>query len=284
MSKSIATVLIPIYQREPTVLERISLDQTLRVLGKHPITFQAPIGLDVAWYENYCKGRAAVFFEHFKCESKDEFRRLMINPDFYKRFGNFEYLLICHLDAFVFRDQLLEFCQLGYDYIGAYIYNPMWQQAAGSRWRRLTGSAAPEYFGNGGFSLRRVEAFHRITRRFKPYIDLYLWTRKLRHARFLDDIFIALHLPRLSRKFSIAPASVAQKFGAAYEDWPEDQLPFTKLEPSTLPFGIHGWIKYKQEYWTSHFRELGYSTEPVASGPVLPYNFFYERHRQRAHS
>lgn len=46
----------------------------------------------------------------------------MLEADFYRRFGKYKYMLIYQLDAFVFSDKLLDFCEMGYDYIGAPVY------------------------------------------------------------------------------------------------------------------------------------------------------------------
>jgi hypothetical protein len=47
------------------------------------------------------------------------YNRMLLNDEFYARFAEYEYALIHQLDAFVFSDRLLEWCKLGYDYIGA---------------------------------------------------------------------------------------------------------------------------------------------------------------------
>ena len=44
---------------------------------------------------------------------------MLLTADFYRRFTDYEYILIHQLDVFLFEDKLLEFCDMGYDYIGA---------------------------------------------------------------------------------------------------------------------------------------------------------------------
>lgn len=258
MQKALVTVVIPIHLEKPSELERISLDQILTVLHKHPITFMAPTGLNTAWYEDYCQGKAAISFARFNWKGHEAYGELMVSPTFYKSFLAYEYMLVCHLDAFVFRDELEEWCQRGYDYIGSVIYNPVWE-FIDTPLRRMMGFPFPEYFGNGGFALKKVSAFYGITSKYKWYFDAYHWVRKLRRKEFLDDLFITQHFPRLAANFSIPQRAVAQKFGAAYEYWEEDKLPFDKNKVDTLPFGIHGWIQYHQDYWKSCIRQYGYS-------------------------
>jgi hypothetical protein len=259
MQKELATVVIPIHLKEPSELEKVSLSQTLAVLHKHPITFMAPLALDTSWYEDYCRGKATIHIERFDWKGFEAFSVLLTNRVFYQRFLHYEYMLICHLDAFVFRDELEKWCSLGYDYIGAVIYSDSWVAGLDSLARRLTGFRIPEYFGNGGFALKKVSSFYRITSRFKLYLDVYHWLRRLRKVGFLNDIFIAQHFPKLSSSFRIPPKSVAQRFGAEYVKWPEQELPFTNRNIQSLPFGIHGWIQFHPEYWKPCIRQLGYS-------------------------
>lgn len=43
----------------------------------------------------------------------------MLSAEFYERFLAWDYILLCQTDAFVFRDELADWCARGYDYIGA---------------------------------------------------------------------------------------------------------------------------------------------------------------------
>ncbi|WP_345955378.1 DUF5672 family protein [Mucilaginibacter sp. PAMB04168] len=81
-----------------------------------------------------------------------------LRPKFYERFSQYEYLLTCHMDAFVFKDELEKWFQMDYEYIGAVIYDPTYD-LNNTFFRRITGLTNPEYFGNGGFSLKKVSSF-----------------------------------------------------------------------------------------------------------------------------
>lgn len=258
MNKELVTIVIPIHLEEPSELEKISLSQTLKVLRKYPITFQAPYGLNTTWYENYCVGKATINIERFNWKGFEAYGVLQANPLFYKRFLKYSYILICHLDAFVFRDELEEWCQLGYDYTGSVIYDPNFK-FKDTFIRKLTGFTSPEYFGNGGFGLKNVRTFYDLTSKYKFYIDFYHKIRKLRKQNFFDDLFFTQHFPKLSSKFSIAPKTVAQRFGAVYYNYQEKELPFNNQENDSLPFGVHGWIQYHQDYWKPCIRRYGYS-------------------------
>ena len=257
ISRELVTVVIPIHLEEPPELEKISLAQTLKVLNKYPITFQAPYGLNTSWYENYCEGKAEIHIERFNWKGFVAYSLLQADPKFYERFLKYQYMLICHLDAFVFRDELEEWCHKGYDYIGSIIYDPNFI-LKNNFLRKLTGFTSPEYFGNGGFGLKNVHTFYRLTSKYKLYIDAYVRLGKLRRRPFFDDLFFTQHFPKLSSSFSIAPLKLAQKFGAVYFNYNEKDLPFNNQENESLPFGVHGWIQYHRDYWKPCIRRYGY--------------------------
>lgn len=252
------TIVIPIYKPEPSELEKISLAQTLAVLSKHPITFMAPTDLDTSWYEKYCAGKAQVFVERFAWQGWQAYSDLMMSPAFYQRFLAYDYMLICQLDAFVFRDELARWCALGYDYIGAVIYNQGYDKPK-TFLRSLFGYNFPDYVGAGGFCLKRNSSFYRMTTKYKRYTDLIIWFNQVRKRIFLDDIFIALHYPKLDSSFKIAPKELAQQFGADYNNGDAAKLPFTNRDNKTMPFGVHAWIQYQPEYWKPVIRRFGYA-------------------------
>ncbi|OGX90520.1 DUF5672 family protein [Hymenobacter coccineus] len=258
MDKKLVTVVIPIHLEEPLALEKISLAQTLAVLNQYPITFMTPTWLDVSWYEEFCQGKATVHFERFDWRGHEAHGELLTNSVFYERFLPYEYILTVHLDAFVFRDELTRWCHAGYDYAGAVTYNPLWEQP-NSTMRRLTGFSYPEYFGSGGFSLKKVSTFYRITSQFRFYMNAYHWLRRRRGLSFYDDLFLAQHFPKLSAGFRVPPKALAQQFGAAWEFGEEKDLPFSNHDNASLPFGIHGWVKYFHEYWKPAIRYYGHS-------------------------
>jgi len=258
MEKALVTVLVPIYLEEPSALEKISLTQTLRVLNKYPITFMAPQELNTSWYENFCKDKATIYFERFHWKGIEQFSVLQSTPLFYERFLKYEYMLICHLDAFVFRDEVEKWCSLGYDFIGSVIYNTGFQ-IKNTLLRKITTFTSPEYFGAAGFGLKKTSGYYYMTTKFKPYIDFYHWQRKLRKRAFYDDLFYTQHFPKLSSKFRISPKYLAEKFGADFNTWDTDKLPFDQAVDSSLPFGVHGWIQYNLDYWKPCIRRYGYN-------------------------
>lgn len=113
-----AAVVIPVYRKDLSLYEQISMKRCHEVLGKHPLFFISPEGLRIDRDDWSSYGRILYFHpEYFGNTSA--YNRLMFSPAFYRRFADFEYILIYQLDSFVFKDQLSYWCGLSYDYIGA---------------------------------------------------------------------------------------------------------------------------------------------------------------------
>jgi hypothetical protein len=257
-TKKKVVVVIPIHKEVPSELEKISLCQTLAILHRYPIVFQTKSGLNTKWYEEFCRNKTTVKFETFAWDGLMGYTNLMLSPQFYSRFLDYEYMLICHLDVFVFRDELEEWCRKGYDYLGSVVYNTTWTTLPG-RLGRLIGFERPDYVANGGFALKKVESFLHLTSSKFLKTKLFLW--KIRHHKFFQDDVI---LSQLSNKlnsmgFKIAPKFVAEKFGAAFELWDEKDLPFGDGDVSNLPFGTHGWFSYNADFWRHYIRKYGHS-------------------------
>ncbi|MCH5599704.1 DUF5672 family protein [Niabella ginsengisoli] len=182
-----AIIVIPIYKPLINANEQESLKQCFKVLGKHPIVFIKPETLDISSYLPF------IGDNKFKIESFDSgffadirgYNRLMLSQEFYGRFLNYKYMLIYQLDAFVFRDDLLYWCEQGYDYIGAPWVNPykFKKQVKAyfhHRWNvKQKNTISPTWLqfhnrvGNGGFSLRNVKKFFEICGSHKEMIDFY---------------------------------------------------------------------------------------------------------------
>jgi hypothetical protein len=202
---------------------------------------------------------------------------LLLSPAFYDAFLDYEYILIYHLDALVFSDQLIDWCDKGYDFVGS----PM-----------LVENDPAKGFndvGNGGFSLRKVRSFARATRSIRlatdpdahwqqHYATLPALQRLSRlHVRYLkrfrlfngykwetanyaywEDCFWARRGTHYDPQFRIAPVSVALRFGF-------DFGPRYCFEQAgrILPFGCHGWFKHDREFWEPFLLRQGDGAESL---------------------
>ena len=224
-------VVIPIYQTQLNPEEIISLEQCLRVLGEYPIRFVGPQSLNIEFLKTWIKEIEIIRFEDKYFKSPKTYNKLLTSPFFYEAFPNFEYILIHQLDAYVFEDQLLEWCAKGFDYIGA----PKLRKHHLSN----TFSCQPVLL-NGGLSLRKVRPILR-------YIKIY-------------HLFFREWLANEDAMFSFAQRRVYPfRFLLKLPTWQEaltfaiEQNPETSMRIlGKLPFGCHAWERYNPKFWEKY--------------------------------
>lgn len=241
-----AAVIIPIYKPVIDQGEQESLIQAFKILGKHPIVFIKPSTLDISSYLpiiGHTGYNIETFDPHFFKDIKG-YNELMLSELFYERFLQYDFMLIYQLDAFVFSDELLYWCEQGYDYIGGpWVERFKWKkQIRGYIHYKLNikqkGSISPsplQFYnrvGNGGFSLRRVRKFYEICKSHKKIIDFYNSNNEIKF--FNEDVFWSLEVNRKKRLLSLPPYRKALYF--AIEQEPRLALSLIKKD---LPFGMH---------------------------------------------
>ena len=162
------------------------------------------------------------------------YSRLLLSKRFYEAFSEYDYLLVYQLDCLVLRDELEEWCARGLDYVGA-------------PW--LPGPAASfvdePAVGNGGFSLRRVEAFLQVLDTAGER-QARRWEKGRADSRFEahEDLFWSFEAKRYKPDFRIASVGEALRF--AFEVEPQRAF---ELAGRQLPFGAHAWTKYDRGFW-----------------------------------
>ena len=247
-----AVVAIPVYRDRLTSLEALSVARCLDVLGRHPVRVVAPEGLAVpAPLDRFPAER----FPPMCFSGIEAYSALMLSPDFYRRFRAFGYVLIHQLDAFVFRDELSDWCARGYDYVGAPWIGEDWPNLAETRqglpfWTRsrlFRFLPRVKYeVGNGGFSLRKVSSMYRAA----------AWLRRTKRAwgGRNEDGFFGIAVPECWwwAGYRIPPAAEAMRF--AFETRPSDCYAQTG---GRLPFGCHGWDKIDPAFWHPHLAAVG---------------------------
>jgi hypothetical protein len=249
---------------ELTTDEEISFRHLLHWLGKYDKYLIVPKSLQIDF-----PGFGIQRFSNKFFGSAVAHRNLLFSPQFYRRFIDYKYILIYHLDSLVFSDQLTEWCEKNFDFIGApwikhkdapYAGNPAYEGKV----------------GNSGFGLRKVESFLRVitSQRYAIEPDVYwqeAYGSKPRHTQYLnlykkylkrlkifnnakwelsrwsypgDERFIANRASHYYSSFNIAPLETALRF--AFECVP--RYCFEKNN-FNLPFGCHAWHKYDREFW-----------------------------------
>jgi hypothetical protein len=183
------------------------------------------------------------------------YSRLMQTDELYRRFDGYDHILLHQLDCLVFSDDLGRWCAEEWDYVGA-------------PWIRRNVDGEPYFVGvgNGGLSLRRIEAFllvceakrrlrvraelarrrvgavvrriARDPRRVRQFVrDRYVW----------EDKFWSEDAPTIVDGFRIPPPEVAVAF--AFEA--EPRFCFAQ-NGGRLPFGCHRWQTHDAGFWAPH--------------------------------
>lgn len=232
--KKRVVIVVPIYKLELSQLEIISLIQLYRVLSKYPITYVMPEKFRAVFEDTPLK--VEFFHDSFFNDTKG-YSRLCLSSDFYKRFFDYEYMLIYQTDVFVFKDELLKFCDMGYDYIGA-----PWPR----RLKLLDDIPMPWRVGNGGFSLRRISKIIDILEHKDEILASHGNPNGLLDCE--DQFFTYVYFTgKLS--FRLAPESEAVRFSC--ERYLENKV--RSIAKQSKPFGCHGWT---QEYSYSIFYDI----------------------------
>ncbi len=270
-------ILIPVYKENISVLESASLKQLLEVTGgKYPVRFIAPAGLPVKNYLDLVHDHSDVefsFFKPFYFKGLTGYNRLLMNPELYNRFIDWEYVLIYHLDAFIFSDQIAHWCSMGYDNIGAPIYE-------------YDHTSDPKNYlgiGNGGFCLRKTASCLRVLKSFKVvypfqeitadflnysfkgkiarafyYLDMFstLGSRanfRMNRIKLNEDIFWGKLVPAAFDWYRVPDCLTAARFSLEY-----NSAELFMKNNKVLPFGCHGWDKpLLRDFWRPHFLKYG---------------------------
>lgn len=249
--KQEVAVVVPVYKADMTAYETISFERCLSVLRSYPIILVAPEHLDSDKYLSVTSNVGMYRFDSRFFQDVSAYNKLMLSRAFYKRFLDYKYILVYQLDAFVFSDQLLEWCSSGYDYIGA-----PWLEGGAVRPVQFRGAGrigrivpfwnreSVCFVGNGGFSLRNVRSLLKCLG--QAAITAKFW-------RGQEDFFFSLQGLR-NDLVRIPSVDVALEF--SFETNPAKCY---SLNQERLPFGCHAWAKWDIAFWRPIFQDLGYN-------------------------
>ena len=273
--KKNVAVAIPIYREELTPDEEISLRHLRHFLGAYDKYFVIPDNLKM---KNHYDDFSVKRFDNKKFfGSKTAHNRLLLSERFYRSFDGYEYILLYHPDCLVFSDRLVDWCNKGYDYVGAPWYKKELAKAG------LYVVADRDCVGNGGFSLRKRESFLRVLNAYKNLFNIsgrvarsypkpfgYFLSGFLRQVvrkrnfksifrtinnhiggnisyQYNEDVFWSLEAKKYCPDFRIPPPEIAVSF--SFEVGP--RYCFEKNNRS-LPLGCHGWDKNDRGFWESY--------------------------------
>jgi hypothetical protein len=143
-------IIIPIYKDNLSLHEDISLKRALKVFKNRDIIL-------VTFFElkHYCtqikKNHSNITIQIFDKKNFNSIRsynRLLMSENFYKAFINFNYILICQLDVYVFEDKLDYWIEKQYCNIGAPLFKGY----------NKTSKVFRDFGNNGGFCLRKTQS------------------------------------------------------------------------------------------------------------------------------
>jgi hypothetical protein len=251
-------ILVPIYRSFLDPEETVSLESTFRVLGAHHLVMVKPAGLDTSAIEARFPFKAVETFEPASFASVQGYNRLLLSAAFYERFLGSDFMLICQLDVFVFRDELASWMARGYDYVGApWISGTavgLWIHRVAMALGKLRGAGADRVYpyemrnrvGNGGFSLRKVETHHRLSLVMKDAIDHYLANAGTHH--FHEDVFWSMEPAKRGHAHRTPAAEEALAFA-----WDINPERLFALAGGRLPLAAHGWYRRRHlAFWAGH--------------------------------
>lgn len=243
----LVAVVIPVYKSVMTELEAISYKQCMKVFSdKYQVIIVHPEHLklpqEIVNNNHHSESFSSEYFKDIA-----GYNSLMISKMFYKRFVQFEYILIYQLDAFVFQDTLTEWCRKGYDYIGApSLEGDKYQQLSENETHILKqGMEEGKPVLNGGLSLRKVSS---ILRYLAIYNCFYPKWKGNEDKLFCQD---ATRLKPMQLFIKIPDWKVAMDF--AFEKSPAACY---ALKNQQLPFGCHAWERYDRSFWKPYIEDV----------------------------
>jgi hypothetical protein len=262
-------IVIPIYQEIEDPAEMAAIQQCFNVLGGYQIYFAIPEKLEsyIQSKPHFLEGRVEykLFRNNFFADIPG-YNRLLKSRLFYKQFITYDFLLIYQPDAYVFKDELLDWCDKGFDNIGAPLFLGHEKAQKDSP---LVGQ------GNGGFCLRNVKSCYKVAASFrkvhyqKKYTDgntsaLRRIYRTVKHDFIFnysfdpfqpimnEDLFWSQLVPAVFPDFRVPEPEAA--VGFSFEVNPEVLY---QLNHQKLPFGCHAWKRYSPDFWMNFIKVPG---------------------------
>lgn len=249
VAKEKVSIVVPIYREKLDHTEVISLRQLVQVMDNYHITVVHPKKVNPAFLKELGLNFDSLSFDNEYFDGIYGYNRLTLSTDFYGALKQHEYILIYQTDAYIFRDELTQWVDKGYDYIGGpwvvrkqtafqrclYKFNNFVRKM-----RNKTQKDPSAHFkvGNGGFSLRRTQRFLELSNKYKEHIE-----RKVIKGpdNFIpEDVFWSLKIPDKADALRVPDYKEALNF--CFDRRPAIAY---KLNNKQLPFGAHGINKKK---------------------------------------
>lgn len=258
-SEKLIAVVVPIYKNSFTEYEKYSFYHNADILSERDTFLLGPKRLEkylISLSKTIKNGYVTIVDEKY-FGSLNANSRLMMNYQLYDIYKSYNYMLICHFDAYIFEDKLDYWISLKLDLIGA----PLFKHNKNSIEFLDKGR-------NGGFSLRNIQTSLKVLKESRSYftrIHIMWKSERILHKKILkiinhgfiynykfpylrkklifEDIYWSEIVPSLFPYFKIANFEQSRNF--AFEVNPRLLL---ELNNGILPMGIHAWWKYDKGF------------------------------------
>ena len=221
-----------LYKEQYSQYEEMAIKNLFNILGNnYDIIACCPCFLDLTYYQNNFKFDHYVNFDdYFFLDFPKGYNTLLTDINFYKIFSNYEFMLIHHSDAWLFKDELDYWCNENYDNIGApFIYYFFYNI------RNFRNYNSKNRVGNGGLCLRKISwCINTLqTNKFDEFDK-----SKLHNGEHLnEDTFFA------NQNGNMPSFYIAQKFA-----WSDHPAILFQVNDGQLPFGAHRFTHYIDMY------------------------------------
>jgi hypothetical protein len=230
-------ILVPIYQATLSSEDTLGLRRSLEALKNRRITFIHPKNLDLTLYRSLSQHAVFEEYDEIWFSGITNYNRLLLSPAFYKRYQAFEFILILQTDAVVLRDDLQQWLDAAFDYVGAPWPNGHELFVNLDRYAGVNGKVVKAHVGNGGLSLRRVRACLELMAEFPQALDYF------QKSGSSEDLFFAF-MGQVSQRFILPSETRAALFSLELQAGK-----YFAMGGNVAPFGGHAWFKYEPQFW-----------------------------------
>ena len=241
-------IVVPAYKEHLDTMSTIALQSLADRTNLYEHTYLVvPEGLNVDEYQKIFKNIKILEFNKAYFINIYTYTQLCLSYDVYATFAKYDYMLLYQLDCYLFRDEIQQFVNMGYDYIGA----PIFSIKAG--WK--TCKKNQPAIGNGGLSLRKINKFMELTNPDGKFRRTYMLSQKIISSVIVEDIYFCDTLPRLYNVKLYRPSiDIVLQFS-----WDQSVEYIDALLHNAnlfkIPMGAHA-INKSVDYWKQYIPEI----------------------------